>query len=113
MQILNHESKLNFKTYVLCSKTQRRSWVEHIRRIEGPQRKSGSLQVPSAMPYFLAGPSIAVFWYFYCRSHHIISSVCHDNGSRAAGAGDEFADVEVDEHIKPRNKALLIYETSL
>ena len=47
---------------------------------------------------------------------HIISylhSVCHDNGSRAAGAGDEFADVEVDEHIKPRNKALLIYETSL
>ena len=32
---------------------------------------------------------------------------------RAAGAGDEFADVEVDEHIKPRNKALLIYETSL
>ena len=47
---------------------------------------------------------------------HIISyqySSCHDNGSRAAGAGDEFADVEVDEHIKPRNKAFLIYETSL
>ena len=42
-----------------------------------------------------------------------LHSVCHDNGSRAAGAGDEFADVEVDEHIKPRNKALLIYETSL
>ena len=47
---------------------------------------------------------------------HIISyqySSYHDNGSRAAGAGDEFADVEVDEHIKPRNKAFLIYETSL
>ena len=50
---------------------------------------------------------------------HIISyhhSSCHDNyidnGFRAAGAGNEFADVE-DEHIKPRNKALLIYETSL
>ena len=38
---------------------------------------------------------------------------CIDNGFRAAGAGDEFADVEVDEHIKPRNKAFLIYETSL
>ena len=46
---------------------------------------------------------------------HVISchDNCIDNGFRAAGAGDEFADVEVDEHIKPRNKAFLIYETSL
>ena len=114
MQILNHESKLNFKTYILCSKTQRRSWVEHIRRIEGPQRKSGSLQVPTAMPCFWPGHLMLCFGIFIVG--HIISylhSVCHDNGSRAAGAGDEFADVEVDEHIKPRNKAFLIYETSL
>ena len=41
------------------------------------------------------------------------TALTFENGCRAAGAGDEFADVEVDEHIKPRNKAFLIYETSL